>query len=394
MSTSTAAPYGLDCDGNPMPRQRTPEAAIRANIGELEKAFKAGKQDEVSLCLDKLAKTHRKYYRHSSEPLVEFRKPSELAKFVPPDGWNLVGDHHIQRGAPFVIAGAPGCGKSRVLTSLAIAGATGAGWMGLKVRSRFRTMIIQCENGPVRLANELRDIVEPDFDEWIRITPPPPLGFAFDDPDFCEQLKDQIAKFEPDIVAVDPWNRVAADDKGRDYKDAFEKLLAILPTGERPPALGISAHTRKPKHDERTSGRGLMNTIAGSYVIASVPRTAFVLQPASDDTEDARVVWTCCKNNDGELGARSAWERQNGLFAPIEDFDWEAFDDRGERKEARRVLSPELIKAILRGNPEGLTKSELVHELVDTHGFGKSAAYNKLKEYAESLTEKDGRLHA
>ncbi len=386
--------YGRDCDGNLMPRQRTPEAAIKSMISEVERAFRAGKQDEVSLFLDQLAKTHRKYYQRPSEPLVEFRKPSELANFVPPDGWNLVGDHHIQRGAPFVIAGAPGCGKSRVLTGLAIAGTTREDWMGLPVHSQFRTMIIQCENGPVRLASELRDVVKPEFDEWIRITPPPPLGFAFDEPSFCDDLKDQIAKFGPDIVAVDPWNRVAADDKGRDYKEAFEKLLAILPTGDRTPALGIVSHTRKPKHDERTSGRGLMNTIAGSYVIASVPRTAFVLQAASDDTEDARVVWTCCKNNDGELGARSAWERQNGLFSPVEDFDWDTFDDRGEKKEGRRVLSPELIKAILRGNPKGLTKGELVHELVDTHGFGKTAAYGKIKEHAKLLTEKNGRLYA
>ena len=50
------------------------------------------------------------------------------------------------------------------------------------------------------------------------------------------------------------------------------------------------------------------------------------MQAASDDTTDNRVVWTCCKNNDGDLGARSAWERRNGLFAPVADFDWTAFD--------------------------------------------------------------------
>ena len=68
MSASTAL-YGLDCDGNPMPRQRTPEAAIKASMSELERAFKVGKHEEFSLCLDKIAKTHRTYYRSSSEPL-------------------------------------------------------------------------------------------------------------------------------------------------------------------------------------------------------------------------------------------------------------------------------------------------------------------------------------
>ena len=72
------------------------------------------------------------------------------------------------------------------------------------------------------------------------------------------------------------------------------------------PALGIVAHTRKPKTDERASGRALLNLLAGSYVLGSVPRTVFVMQAASDDTTDNRIVWTCCKNNDGELGRRSA----------------------------------------------------------------------------------------
>jgi len=32
-----------------------------------------------------------------------------------------------------------------------------------------------------------------------------------------------------------------------------------------------------------------------------------VLQPASDDVLDNRVVVTCCKNSDGELGDCSVW---------------------------------------------------------------------------------------
>jgi hypothetical protein len=30
------------------------------------------------------------------------------------------------------------------------------------------------------------------------------------------------------------------------------------------------------------------------------------MQAASDDVTDDRIVWTCCKNNDDELGKRSA----------------------------------------------------------------------------------------
>jgi hypothetical protein len=362
-------------------------------MGVLNRAVAKERHEEASLAIEQLSRVHRNYFRSTSVPPIEFRKPSELAGFETPEDWKLVGDYHIQRGAPFVIGGAPGCGKSRCLTALAIAGATGRDWMGLTVPAPFKTMIIQCENGPVRLANELKEIMEPEFDDWIRITPPPPLGFAFEDPVFCDVLREQIAAFEPDVVGVDPWNRVARDDKGRDYKEAFERLLGVLPNGDRQPALGIVSHTRKPKHDERTSGKGLMNLIAGSYVLASVPRSAFILQAASDDTEDNQVVWTCCKNNDGAEGARSAWQRQNGLFAPVEEFDWDAFDNRGSERTERRTITPELIKAILKGHPDGLTRAELVDQLVDVQGFGKSAAYEAVKRHAGSIREDSGRFY-
>jgi len=100
-----------------------------------------------------------------------------------------------------------------------------------------------------------------------------------------------------------------------------------IPAGENGPAIGIVAYTHKPKIGERSSGRSLPNLLAGSYVLGSVPRCVFIMQSASGDVSETRVVCTCCKNNDGELGERSAWTRCNGLFTPVSDFDWETFDN-------------------------------------------------------------------
>ena len=100
----------------------------------------------------------------------------------------------------------------------------------------------------------------------------------------------------------------------------------------------------KPKSDERHSGRALLNLLSGSYVLGSVPRCVWIMQAATDDTEDERIVWTCCKNNDGELGGRSAWTRQNGLFAPIRDFEWDDFDSNGTGNRLSWEDLPELLK--------------------------------------------------
>ena len=327
--------------------------------------------------------------------MVEFKTPSELRSFVPPDGWNLVGNHHVQRSSPFVVGGAPGVGKSRAATALAVAGATGADWFGFPVHQKFRTMILQAENGPVRLRDEYAALDLPVFDEYIRVCTPPPFGFTFDDLEFQEQLQAAIGDFQPDVFIVDPWNRATADDKSKDYLETFNRLLALLPTGDAAPALGIIAHTRKPAAGERTNGRALLNVLAGGYALGSVPRSAFVIQHASDDPEETRVVVTCCKNNDGELGPRTAWVRGNGLFQPVDDFDWQEFDTPGEK---RRVVSIEDLEAVFADEGDGwrlLSKKEAVTLLEDHTKCKRSACYGALDtagKFKARLKEKSGLL--
>jgi hypothetical protein len=325
--------------------------------------------------------------------LIEFFKPSELSAFTPPEGFNLVGNYHVQKGAPFVIGGAPGIGKSRAAVALAVAGATGSNWFGYKVLRKFKTMIVQAENGRVRLKQEFADLDCVALDEYVRVCTPPPLGFAFDKLAFCDQLRREIENFQPDVVILDPFNRLARDDKARDYAQAFDNLFAVLPAGDDAPVLGIVAHTRKPRTDERANGRALLNLLAGSYVIGSVPRTVFVMQAASDDTEDRRVVWTCCKNNDGELGARSAWEQRNGLFVLVQDFDWKTFDSDGEK---RRTVSLDDLDALFEGGKKQLAKSTAVERLIEQSGLAKTACYQALKldgKFAQNLFEQDGLLN-
>ena len=329
--------------------------------------------------------------------LVEFKKPSELRAFVPPEGWNLVGDYHIQRGSPFVIGGAPGVGKSRAATALAVAGATGMPWFGFPVRQQFKTMILQAENGRVRLRDEYATLDKPEFDQYIRVSEIPPFGFELSNPEFRAQLQAAIADFKPDVVIIDPWNRATSEDKSKDYLETFNLLLALLSTCETNPALGVVAHTRKPAAGERTNGRALLNVLAGGYALGSVPRSAFVIQHASDGSEETRVVVTCCKNNDGPPGERTAWERGNGLFQPVEDFDWQEFDYPGEK---RRVVEAADLEAIFAPD-EGeagcqlLTKKAAVARLMERTGCKEAACYRALEaggKFKTYLAEKSGLL--
>jgi AAA domain len=290
-----------------------------------------------------------------------------------------------------VIGGAPGIGKSRALVALAVAGATQSDWFGLKTHRRFKMMIIQTENGLFRLSKEFGELNCDALESYVRVCPPPPYGLCFRRDDFRAQLSAAIADFQPELVGFDPWNAAAREQDSREYLDTFDALKSVLPLGDDAPALVIVAHTRKPKADERTSGRALLNLLAGSYVLGSVPRTVFVMQAASDDTTDNRIVWTCCKNNDGELGGRSAWERRNGLFAPVTDFDFDAFD--APEKDRREVISEADVAAVFENG--ALTKSEARKLLEESTGARRSTCYYALDpdgRFAKHLNHSEGKL--
>ena len=319
----------------------------------------------------------RSLHGENGAQLIQFKSPLELKNFVPPPGIMLVGDFHIVKGSVFVIGGAPGVGKSRGADALAVAGATESDWFGLTVHRQFKTMIVQNENGEFRLSREFAQWDCEALENYVRISPPPPYGLCFKREDFRKQLADEIGEFKPDILVTDPWNAVAREQDSKEYLDTFDSLKFVLPSGNDAPALGIVAHTRKPKTDERASGRALLNLLAGSYVLGSVPRSVFVMQAASDDVNDSRVVWTCCKNNDGELGARSAWERRNGLFVPVEFFDWDGFDH--PPKEKTGGIKPAVLRELLQKGRE-YDKSQIVKIIMKETGRKRARAYDVVDE--------------
>jgi hypothetical protein len=99
--------------------------------------------------------------------------------------------------------------------ALAEAGATKLDWFGLKVHTKFKTLIIQNENGRFRLKQEFSELDAKSLDPFVRITRPPPFGITFENAEFCNQLVEIIDQFDPDVVVIDPWNAATRDEKAR-----------------------------------------------------------------------------------------------------------------------------------------------------------------------------------
>jgi hypothetical protein len=325
------------------------------------------------------------------EPRIRVFTPSELRSYNPAQEPVLVGDNHVTRGEVFVIGGEPGVGKSRLGVSLAIAGATGDDFLGLNVRERFRTLILQTENGRYRLKNDFDEIGTTGLDEWVRISEPPPFGLTFSNPEFQADLVAIIAEFKPHVVMLDPWNAASKDDRQRDYAETFDVIRAILPKGDDKPALGIVAHTRKPQTGERRNGgTALMHALSGSYVLTSVPRCIWIVVRGSEDETDDSVVVFNPKNSNGKNSPRGAWVRRNGLFAPVTDFDWSQFDTPPE---TRRTITQDDLEAVLKDRGQ-LTKAALVKALKERTKLKDNACYKALKAdgpFASLFSFSDGR---
>jgi hypothetical protein len=349
----------------------------------------SGILDELESRIASLRSLHGK--NGLRDALIEFRSPLQLKNFTPPPGIILVGDCHIVKGSVFVIGGAPGIGKSRAAVALAVAAATRADWFGLTVHRQFRVMIVQTENGEFRLAREFGELDCDALENFVLVCPPPPYGLCFARKGFKERLTAAVSDFAPEVLIYDPWNAAARKQDSEEYLETFDALRSVLPHGDAAPALGIVAHTRKPRHDERASGRALLNLLAGSYVLGSVPRTVFVMQAATDETTDNRVVWTCCKNNDGDLGARSAWERRSGLFVPVHDFDWDEFD--APEKDKREKITESHMRSVFADG--ALTRQEAAKQLEALTEAHSSTCYHALEangRFSKHLQFKDERI--
>ena len=267
--------------------------------------------------------------------------------------------------------------------------------MGYDVRRRFRTFILQSENSMGRIKSELEGIDPASIQDFVRFSKP--CALSFHKPEFRRALAQIWAGWQFDCLVIDPWTDVVRDAEAGDVAEAFDHLRAALPVGERSPAVIIVAHIRKQGRTDKwrpKSGSELMHEVLGSQSTVGKARTVFALQPSdpSDSTDDT-VILDAGKCNDGRPHPASAWIRRNGEFAPVADFDFDAWRNPPEDG-TRKTITEQTIRDVLEG--VFLTRKEAVCQ-IQKMGFSEPAAYRALSadgKFAPLITiARDGRLY-
>ncbi len=295
-----------------------------------------------------------------------------------------------------VLAGPGSSGKSLAVDALALAGAKGSGeWMGRKVHRKFKTMIIQAENGTRRLKRVIEEIKRNhprmNIEDHIFLSSPPEGGIPFHRPEFRQAVRQAIAEFKPDLIVIDPWSQVATEDAAKEVVDKLAEIRSCFPAGDTCPGLLIVAHTKKPRPEDVRKGRGLTYLVSGSVALPNTARCVYVLLPWCDDMEDDRIYWACPKLNDGAMYGASVWHRRLGtFFVPDKETDPKQWGKEEEDYEAR-ALSPEDLKEAF-ATESCLTKGALAKRLAKRGNCGESTAYRAFtpgpKGYLAHLLEK------
>ena len=331
-------------------------------------------------------------------PALKIWRASELEAYQPPPHLQLVGDNEIFMGydGVVVLAGPGSSGKSLAVDSLALAGAMGTGeWMGRKVHRKFRTLVIQAENGTRRLKKIIeefkRNHPRTDIEDYIFLSSPPEGGIPFHRADFREAVRAAVVEFKPDLVVVDPWSQVATEDAAKEVVDKLAEIRSCFPAGDNCPCLLIVAHTKKPRPEDVRKGRGLTYLVSGSVALPNSARCVYGLLPWSDDMEDDRTYWVCPKLNNGEMYGASVWHRRLGtLFAHDPKTDPKSWGREEEDYEARAISPEDLQEAF--GTERHLARPALAKRLAKRCNCGESTAYRAFthgpKGYLAHLLEK------
>lgn len=322
-------------------------------------------------------------------PGLTFRRPDELLAMTFNESDNLLGDRLLSKGNSLVILGQGGIGKSFLNLQLIVASIVGWPFLGFETRAQgLKWLLFQAENNNRRLQFDLLRLREwVGIERWKVVQSRMILHTLECEQDFLlDIVSDEgvytrclrgIEEHEPDIVAWDPLKDATLEDlKGdREMLAACHALSSLSRWGNPNRGLVLTHHS--------------LTGLAGIVKVTGFDRSSFgrnskalhqwaraVINVAAATEDYRKLVIGCGKNNNGaEFKPFGILRNPETMIYEVDpSFDlcaWET-EVAGRRKKPVEI-TPTEVAELLTERP--LSKSELVKEIMDEYGRGKSQAY-------------------
>ena len=247
----------------------------------------------------------------------------EFQNYNPPDGVDILGKAILRHTQLTLLCGQGGIGKSTWTLALAVAQICGeSSFCGLPLDPKPRKwLFIGTENGADRWKADLA-IVCNQLDEAGRAAVAERLLVAaiFDDeapdlelPDAAGRIQATIREAQADVVVLDPWAELVANEiDSAVVKAAILSLRRAVRCGSPNASTLLVVHARTGREAVADAGGnfGGMNAQRGNRALTNNARCVLSIVPRYEDGTD--LVLACAKINDGEKFAPRALRVDRG----------------------------------------------------------------------------------
>jgi hypothetical protein len=310
----------------------------------------------------------------------------------------LMGDRLMAKSQPLVVAGASGIGKSRLLLQLAVACSLGRPFCGLETRAKgLRWLLLQTENSNHRLQFDLNSLSKWSAPNWEEIDESIVIHtiesdrdaiLSLADPEVRRQIDAIIQREKPDIISVDPLKDFMIGDPNSDADmgATIATLGAICRRGNPQRVIVVLHHALTGKIGAaRATGFDRSSFARNSKVLHGWTRAQINVAPGSAENNETLVL-TCGKNSNGKEFPAFAvrLNPQTMIYEPDDLFDINAWREEvsQQNRAKRKTVSITIVSEIL--ETRELKKKDLVREICDESGCGRSHAYELIDEAART----------
>jgi hypothetical protein len=205
----------------------------------------------------------------------------------------------LNEGETILIVGRPKVGKSRLVQQLTLDLARGQSFLGCRIPTARRVLLIDLENRPAGVKARFAAMSSHDpSDDQICIYAPETLadGGVNATSQGITNLYGLISQAKPDVLIIDTWRLFAGGDEN-DAQMVVQALTALSIIRKRLPSLGIILvhHLRKTTDKAlarlREDPYSWVECVSGHHALVSHVDACYGLEREIDPTGDDRIVF-------------------------------------------------------------------------------------------------------